>query len=109
MRACLMGADTPREESVPVYPRSRTERVVETLHGIEIVDPYRWLENSASPEVGQWIDDQNRLTETALHGRPARRTIEERLEELLAVGMLTTPAVRDRHYFYLKREWMQKQ
>ena len=35
---------------------TRTENVVETIHGIEVHDPYRWLENGDSAEVKAWTD-----------------------------------------------------
>ena len=31
----------------------------ETLHGVDLVDPYRWLEDDGSPETRAWIDAQN--------------------------------------------------
>ncbi|HZH75898.1 MAG TPA: hypothetical protein VEY88_07695, partial [Archangium sp.] len=33
------------------YPATRAEAVVDTLHGVEVADPYRWLEDEKSPEV----------------------------------------------------------
>ena len=32
-------------------PETRREDIVETLHGREVRDPYRWIEDGASPEV----------------------------------------------------------
>ena len=36
-------------------PETRAEAVVEVLHGVEIADPYRWLEDQESPETRAWI------------------------------------------------------
>jgi prolyl oligopeptidase len=37
-------------------PPTRRDNVREVLHGVEIVDPYRWLEDDESPETRAWID-----------------------------------------------------
>lgn len=37
--------------AIPTPPPTRQNKVREVLHGVEIVDPYRRLENQASPET----------------------------------------------------------
>ena len=48
----------------PRAPETRTENVVDTLHGVAIVDPYRWLEDQEAPEVREWLDQQNAYADT---------------------------------------------
>src|SRR5687767_9393298 len=55
----------------PLYPHARVDPFVETLHGVPVLDPYRWLEDAASPETRAWVDAQNVLTRSVLDG-PAR-------------------------------------
>jgi prolyl oligopeptidase len=43
----------------PTPPSTRRDDVREVLHGVELVDPYRWLEDDKSPETRAWIDAQN--------------------------------------------------
>ena len=43
-------------------PETRRDNTREVLHGVEIADPYRWLEDQESPETRAWIDAQNEYT-----------------------------------------------
>ena len=56
--AVLIGtgyAQAPRRAERPlVYPQAKTVDVVETLHGVEVADPYRWMEDLDSPELKSW-------------------------------------------------------
>ena len=54
------------------YPETRAVGQVDRYHGVEVADPYRWLEADSrrSPEVAAWIDEQNRVTER--HRQPRR-------------------------------------
>ena len=54
------------------YPHSRRGDVVETLHGQEIADPYRWLEDPDAPETVDWVERQNAATEGYLSALPER-------------------------------------
>ena len=94
---------------VAAPPVARREEVVETLHGVEVVDPYRWLEDGASEETRAWTAAQNAVTEAALRAVPGRAILERRLQGLLTVGTVSAPEVRGERFFYLKREGEQNQ
>ena len=44
-----------------VYPGTQTVDHVDTYHGVEIADPYRWLEPNGSAAVEAWAAAQNAL------------------------------------------------
>src|SRR5437016_4716180 len=88
----------------PAYPPTRKDSVTNTLHGVEITDPYRWLENADSPDVRAWVEKQNHFTEDFLGKLPGREKIRERLNVLLDIGTLGTPHPTKGRYFYTKRE-----
>ncbi len=84
-------APAPARRTPPV-PTKR-EDVVETLHGREIHDPYRWLEDGDSADVKAWQAAQNERTEKALAELPGRAALSTRIESLLRIGYVGTPAV----------------
>ena len=87
----------------PIYPSTRVDPVTEKLHGVDITDPYRWLENADSPEVRAWVTKQNHLTEELLSKLPGRATIRERLNAFLDIGTISTPHPVKGRCFYTKR------
>ena len=93
----------------PAYPPTKTDNVVDVLHGVKIVDPYRWLEDGNSDATKAWVDEQNKFTQELLGKVPARDKIRERLSSLLEIGSLGTPAPRKGRYFYTRREGKQNQ
>lgn len=90
-------------------PAARQGDTVELLHGHEVVDPYRSLEDGTDPETIAWAEAQDAYTRGLLNQVPGRDRIEARLRELLSVGSISSPAVRGRHCFYLRREGEQNQ
>jgi prolyl oligopeptidase len=84
-------------------PETRADPVRETIHGVEIADPYRWLEDQNSPETRAWIDTQNAYTRETLAQVPGRADIEKRAAELLRVDATSTPRVADGRYFFSRR------
>src|SRR5258705_4365445 len=97
-------------------PTTQAKPVSEMLHGVEIADPYRWLEGDNSnpddqgkvtPEVAGWTDSQNSYTRSVLDALPARQALEQRLRPLMEVGSVTPPIVRGSRYFFSKREGRQ--
>jgi Prolyl oligopeptidase, N-terminal beta-propeller domain len=63
------------QTQAPKAPPTRQDDFSEVIHGVEIIDPYRWLEDQESPETRQWIDAQNRFTHGLLDGLPSRPLI----------------------------------
>ncbi|HEU4840078.1 MAG TPA: hypothetical protein VFT09_01520, partial [Ilumatobacteraceae bacterium] len=84
-------------------PPARREEVVDILHGVEVPDPYRWLEDGDAAEVRQWVAAQNEHTRQALDARPDRGTWHERLVALMQLPVVGALQVRGGHLFCLER------
>lgn len=46
-----------------IYPKTARGNVVETLHGLAVPDPYRWLEDPDAKAVRAWVAAQNKTTD----------------------------------------------
>lgn len=90
-------------------PATRTDPTVETINGVRVADPYRWLENGDSAEVHAWTNAENAYTRRALDAVPVREQIKSRLSQLLSMGTISTPDPHQGHYFYTRREGQQNQ
>nr|MDP9020960.1 S9 family peptidase [Actinomycetota bacterium] len=88
---------------VPPAPPARVDSAVDVLHGVEVSDPYRWLEDPDSPETRAWVEAQNHRTRTALDAIPARAELRRRLEQLLRVTVTTSPKLGGDRVFSLER------
>lgn len=84
-------------------PPTRADNVKEVLHGVEVVDPYRWLEDQQSPETRAWIEAQNQYTQSLLGTWPGREPLKQRLTGLIRTDRIGTPQVRRGRYFFFKR------
>ncbi len=94
--------------------RTRIDDVVETLHGIKIADPYRWLENGESAETKAWTAAQNATTRAYLDKIEGRDELRTEVSDLLHIGVVAPPAVQTtkagtKRYFHTKREGAQNQ
>ncbi|MFA9393054.1 MAG: prolyl oligopeptidase family protein [Prolixibacteraceae bacterium] len=49
------------------YPPTRQQTIIDTFYQHTISDPYRWLENTQTEEVDEWVDQQNKLTHSYLN------------------------------------------
>jgi len=94
--ACL--ADIPARP-----PETKAEPVREVIHGVEVTDPYRWLEDQHSSETRAWIDAQNAYTDSLLGPLPHRSAIAKRLGELTRTDTITLPIRRAEWCFFSKR------
>jgi prolyl oligopeptidase len=70
----------------PDYPETRREDAKDVLHGVEVPDPYRWLEDDESKEVEAWDNAQNAILRARLDACPGRAELEARLLKELDLG-----------------------
>jgi prolyl oligopeptidase len=64
-------------------PPTERKPVTDTLHGVAVSDPYRWLEDGASAEVAAWNEAQGKYARDYLDGLAVRKPIEARLAALI--------------------------
>lgn len=91
------------------YPATRKGAQTDDYHGVNVADPYRWLEDDAAPEVADWVKAQNHTTFSYLENIPYRKQIRERLAQLANYPKYATPQRRGSHYFFQKNEGLQNQ
>jgi len=91
------------------YPHTRTEDLVESLHGHEVPDPYRWMEDLESEEIQEWIESQNEVTFDFLNQSPLREKIISRMTELWNYEKYSPPFKRAGRYFYFFNDGLQNQ
>lgn len=86
-------------------PATPIEPVTDLLHGVEVTDPYRWLEDQNSPRTRKWIEEQTAYTREYLDALSARDHIRKRVEELLTgKDTISDPWQVGDRYFYLKHQ-----
>lgn len=113
MRACLLlmitATTLPLSAESLSYPPTRKEDVVETLHGVKVVDPYRWLEDDNAEETKAWVKERNQVTFGYLGKLPGREKIEKRLRELWNYERVGMPFKRGGRWFYSYNSGLQNQ
>lgn len=88
---------------LPSPPETNAVEVLDNLHGTEIADSYRWLEDQESPETREWINAQNAHTDLILTPLPGREELKELLTKLIRIDTLGMPTKRAGRYFFHKR------
>jgi prolyl oligopeptidase len=95
--------------AITAPPATRQDDIQETLNGVTVLDPYRWLEDQESAETRTWINQQNEYTHKNLDSWPGREHLERRLTELKKVERIGSPIERNGRLFYRKRAADQEQ
>jgi len=88
---------------------ARRADIVDDYHGTPVADPYRWLEDPASPETLAWVDAQSAATEAYLAASPQRERLKARLTRLWDYPKYAPPTRRGGRYFYSKNSGLQNQ
>jgi prolyl oligopeptidase len=95
--------------ATPQPPPTRVAVVVDTLHGVPIEDPYRWLEDKSSPETRAWVRSQMAFTMEQLGKVAGRDEVVATLAKYSKVDSRTVPTVRGKRVFFTTRRADQQQ
>jgi prolyl oligopeptidase len=93
------------------YPDvKRQDNVVDDYYGVKVNDPYRWLEEPDTKEVQNFVDEQNKLTETYINGPGSMiKDIEKDLTSVYNYPKYGVPRKYGSHYYYFSNTGLQNQ
>jgi prolyl oligopeptidase len=92
-----------------IYPVSKMVDQQDDYHGVQVADPYRWLEDANSLDTGAWVAAQNKLTQSYLAQIPGRDAIRARLTKLWNYERFSIPFKEGGRYFYSRNDGLQNQ
>ncbi|MBB5352769.1 prolyl oligopeptidase [Haloferula luteola] len=91
------------------YPETSSTDLVETLHGVKVADPYRWLEDDQSAETRAWVKAENQVTFGYLEKLPEREPIAHRLSQLWNFERFGMPEEHGGSWFFTHNTGLQNQ
>tara|TARA_Y100000287_G_scaffold35395_1_gene26549 strand:+ start:467 stop:2566 length:2100 start_codon:yes stop_codon:yes gene_type:complete len=82
------------------YPETKKEKFTETIHGYEISDSYRWLEDFTSDDSLDWVKRQNKFTKTFISKNNYKKDIANYLEQIWENESISIPYKEEGKTFY---------
>ncbi len=107
--ALVMTGAGAAADGLPVAP---VRPVMDTHFGVQVSDPYRYMEATTSPEVQAWMKAHSDYAHRALQALPERAAFRARLEALEQGGSENINRVQARNngsLFYLRRGTQDRQ
>ena len=110
--AILASCASPQKEAAAMaleYPETKKGEVVHEYFGIEVADPYNWLENDTSSETEAWVTAQNEVTQGYLKQIGYRQQLADRMTELINYPRVGAPNKVGDYVFISKNDGLQDQ
>jgi prolyl oligopeptidase len=87
-------------------PQTPQVPVVNEYHGVEVVDPYQWLEDWNDKRVQSWSNKQNAYARKVLDNLPHVDELRERITEILSAKSVSYYSLsrREGKLFAIKRQ-----
>ena len=83
------------------YPESKKEKFTEIIHGYEVSDSYRWLEDFTSDDSIDWVDRQNKFTKRFINKNKYKSDIKNYLEQIWENESISIPyKIEDKTFYY---------
>jgi len=100
---------TEKKDMVVSYPETKTVDTIDTYFGIEVKDPYRWLEDDRSAETEAWVKAENVATNNYLDKIPFREALKDRLSEIWNYEKVSAPFHEGDYTYFYKNDGLQNQ
>ncbi len=91
------------------YPQTKKVDTVDTYFGVEVQDPYRWLEDDRSEETAAWVRAENETTFGYLEKIPFREELKKRLSDLWNFEKVGAPFNEGNYTYFYKNDGLQNQ
>lgn len=104
-----LSACNQKQEKMLNYPISQRVDTVDIYHGVEVADPYRWLEDDNSDSTKAWVNKQNKVTNDYLAEIPFRQKIQDRLTQIWDYPKYGMPFKKGDYWYYYKNNGLQPQ
>ena len=91
------------------YPDTKKGEVVDTYFGVEVADPYRWLEDDRSEETAAWVKAENQVTFDYLAQIPFRDDLKKQMEEAWNYEKIGAPFKEGKYTYFFKNDGLQNQ
>ncbi|MCB0453090.1 MAG: S9 family peptidase [Aequorivita sp.] len=102
--------EEPKKETISVtYPQTKKVDTVDTYFGVEVKDPYRWLEDDRSEETAAWVKAENEVTFSYLEKIPFREELKNRLSNLWNYEKVGAPFHEGNYTYFYKNDGLQNQ
>lgn len=107
--AVILTSCNRRVENSITYPVTQKGNVIDTIFGIPVPDPYRWLEDDNSDETAAWVKEQNKVTFDYLEKIPYREQIRESLTKMWNYEKYGIPFKEGDYIYFTKNDGLQNQ
>jgi prolyl oligopeptidase len=101
--------ESKKEEVALEYHKTKKVDTIDTYFGVDVPDPYRWLEDDMSEETGNWVKSQNEVTFGYLDNIPFREELKERLSKLWNYEKVGAPFKEGDYTYFYKNDGLQNQ
>ncbi|HLW32212.1 MAG TPA: hypothetical protein VKX40_08110, partial [Aequorivita sp.] len=102
--------EKPKNDVISVtYPDTKKVDTVDTYFGVEVKDPYRWLEDDRSAETVEWVKAENKVTFGYLEKIPFREELKKRLSDLWNYEKVGAPFHEGDYTYFYKNDGLQNQ
>lgn len=98
-----------KQEKMLQYPATKKVDTVDVYHGVEVADPYRWLEDDHSEETKAWVEAENKVTNAYLAKIPFRQKIKDRLTQIWDYPKYGLPFKKGDYWYFYKNDGLQQQ
>ncbi|HEU4411251.1 MAG TPA: prolyl oligopeptidase family serine peptidase [Polyangiaceae bacterium] len=102
-------APAPAEPPPAAYPLAPKSGVVDTLHGVRVADPYRWLEDLGSEPTRAWLGAEAALTRRWFEGVPTRERIGQQIAAAQNYERTWPPRRAGARWFSVRNSGLQDQ